>query len=87
MDDLDLSVSTDPHSQSQQDPFEIQTDHGKISSRDMNLHLHYTSVLQTPSLSNLKALSKELDYRIKIEQILNDAFPDQMDALRNGQAT
>lgn len=54
-----------------------------VDSRDIKLHYLYNKVMQESTPENHKALQEELDHRMKVDKIFEEAFPRHMEAVKN----
>lgn len=54
-----------------------------VDSRDIKLHYLYNKVMRDPTPENHQALLKEIQHRMKVDKIFTDAFPHQMEAMKN----
>jgi len=55
-----------------------------VDSRDVELHYLYDAVMTDPSPETHQALKDELDHRMRIESIFNEAFEGHMKSVKEG---
>jgi len=53
-----------------------------VDSRDVKLHWLYNNVMADPSTENHKALQDEINHRMKVDKIFEEAFPKHIEAVR-----
>jgi hypothetical protein len=55
-----------------------------VNARDIKLHQLYANVMADPTDETHQALKLELENRMKIQNVFETTFGNQMEAVRNG---